>query len=337
MKEMKPYRSVLLEDLVKMKQTTVKKYVSKHLNNSYEKVHTEDGFVYAEGTYPVLLVAHMDTVHKQCVKKIKYNGSIISSPQGIGGDDRCGIYIILELIKHFKCSVLFTEDEEIGCIGADKFAKSEYPAQCNVNYIIEFDRRGSNDAVFYSCDNPEFIDFCESTDFFKETWGSYSDICEIAPAVGVAAVNLSSGYFQEHTISESINLLAVQRIIEEAKKLLVKDVEKPFEYIETKYSHYGYKGYYDDYYDYGYEEDLFADEYSEFASDENFWLFSKDKSSPKRAFHVYFESILQGEICVEVFAINKMEALGIALAKMSNYCAGDVIAIFDSKEASALG
>ena len=51
MKEMKPYRNVLLEDLVKMKQTTVKKYVSKHLNNSYEKVHVEDGFVYAEGTY----------------------------------------------------------------------------------------------------------------------------------------------------------------------------------------------------------------------------------------------------------------------------------------------
>lgn len=326
----KLYRNVDLEGLLKMKQATVKKHVSKVLNNIYDEVHEEDGFVYAKGTYPVLLVAHMDTVHKETVKKIKYLGSIISSPQGIGGDDRCGVYIILELIKHFKCSVLFTEDEEIGCVGAGKFAKSDYPKQCDVKYIVEFDRRGSHDAVFYSCDNKEFESFVESTGYFKTSWGTYSDICDVAPAIGVAAVNLSSGYHNEHTKTETINLLEVKRIIEEAKLLLIKDVEKPFEYVEGKRGSifYDYDDYYDDYY-YG---NRFSEDYTSYNYPEGRFLCSKDERK-KQIYHIYFENTYtELQTCVEVFAINKMEALGIALAKMAYYTVDDVVYICSNEE-----
>ena len=65
----------------------------------------------------------------------------------------------LQIIKDFKCSVLFTEDEEIGCVGAEKFAVSDYIVNNDINYIIEIDRRGTNDCVFYSCDNPDFEEF----------------------------------------------------------------------------------------------------------------------------------------------------------------------------------
>ena len=69
------------------------------------------------------------------------------SPQGIGGDDRAGVYMILEIIKQANCHVLFCEDEEIGDIGAKKFVKSNMPLP--VYYIIELDRQRHNDAVYY--------------------------------------------------------------------------------------------------------------------------------------------------------------------------------------------
>lgn len=113
---------------------------------------------------------------------------------------------------------MFTEDEEKGCVGAEKFAVSDYIVNNDINYIIEIDRRGTNDCVFYSCDNQEFEKFIESTGYFKTAWGSVSDISTIAPALGVAAVNLSSGYFDEHTTRETINVEALLSTIEEAKK-----------------------------------------------------------------------------------------------------------------------
>ena len=50
--------------------------------------------------------------------------------------------------------------------------------------------------------------FIESTGYFKTAWGSVSDISTIAPALGVAAVNLSSGYFDEHTTRETLYSVA---------------------------------------------------------------------------------------------------------------------------------
>jgi di/tripeptidase len=106
------------EDICRMPQSQVKTYLTKYLKSKYNEVTSSDGFIYANGTFPVLLVAHMDTVHKESVKQIVYSdgGDKISSPQGIGGDDRCGVYMIMQIVKTYNCSVLFTEDEEIGCI-----------------------------------------------------------------------------------------------------------------------------------------------------------------------------------------------------------------------------
>ena len=127
-------------------------------------VTDKPGYLYAEGTIPVLLAAHMDTVHRQPVEQICYSadGAVAMSPQGIGGDDRCGVWMILQILCTAKCHVLFCEDEEVGCVGAKKFTRGSLRPQ--VNYIVELDRRGSNDAVFYRCDNPEFEDSSPRSD-----------------------------------------------------------------------------------------------------------------------------------------------------------------------------
>ena len=248
-----------IEKICRMTQAQVKEYVSAELKTKYENVIVDDGFVYAQGTFPVLLVAHMDTVHKEVPSIIAYDSACktMSSPQGIGGDDRCGIYMVLEVIKKFACSVLFCEDEEIGAFGAEKFTDSKFAKDLDFNYIIEFDRNGSHDAVFYDCDNEKFTDFI-TKEFYEYAYGSFSDISVLAPFLGCAAVNLSCGYYKAHTKDEYIVLAEMERSIEEACKILARTTaDDKFEYIEAehyynKYYNYAY-GYDYDYYDPYYE------------------------------------------------------------------------------------
>lgn len=252
-------KNIYLEDLCRMSQKGLKKHCTRMLGIAGYEPIVADGFVYAQGTFPVLLVAHMDTVHDKPIKKIRRNDNgTISSPQGIGGDDRCGIYAILKIIKEIPCSVLFTEDEEIGCIGAKKFTKTKLCQDLvgQFNYIIEFDRRGSTDAVYYDCDNKEFCDFISNAGYFKKAWGSCSDISTIAPALKTAAVNLSSGYYSAHTTKEYINIEELEETIVQAKVILGQECEAPFEYIERKWTYnkskYNYSSYDDDGFDWDY-------------------------------------------------------------------------------------
>lgn len=56
----------------------------------------KNSYILVRGEAPIMLVAHLDTVHKTPVKHIckTQNGGILMSPQGIGGDDRCGVYAL---------------------------------------------------------------------------------------------------------------------------------------------------------------------------------------------------------------------------------------------------
>jgi di/tripeptidase len=232
-----------------MSQKDLKKFVAKELKKTHDKVITGDGYVFAQGDFPVLLVAHMDTVHKELPKTISYDkkADSLSSPQGIGGDDRCGVYMVLEVLKAFNCSVLFCEDEECGGIGATKFTNTELAKTLEFNYMIEFDRKGSNDAVFYDCANDEFEEFI-TEEFYKTAWGSFSDISVLAPFFECAAVNLSCGYYNAHTTNEYVVISEMQESIFQACKILAKTTENDrFAYVD------GYKGtawddwgYYDD-------------------------------------------------------------------------------------------
>ena len=149
-------QELTFETILRLPQMELKKRLKAELKSRGYHITDKPGYLYAGGTIPVLLVAHMDTVHRQPVEQICYSadGAVTMSPQGIGGDDRCGVWMILQILHTASCHVLFCEDEEVGCVGAKKFTSGSLRPQ--VNYIVELDRRGSNDAVFYRCDNPEF-------------------------------------------------------------------------------------------------------------------------------------------------------------------------------------
>lgn len=231
--------SIFKEEIYRMKDTQLKDYLNVYLkNHGYGKKGTrkiEKNYLFAQGTHPILLVAHLDTVHRDLPQTICYSpdGDYVMSPQGIGGDDRNGVCIILEILKTYHCSVLFTMGEETGGIGAEDFVRSNIPQTLDVAYIVEFDRKGTNDCVFYNLDNPDFEQFVENYGFETDI-GSYSDICDIAPAVGAAAVNISSGYFDAHTKYETVSIKAMQKICDQVIPMLA-DVSQKFKWREKKY------------------------------------------------------------------------------------------------------
>lgn len=260
-------------EILKATQDELKVKLPEVLTQNGYTPQIADGYIYAEGTIPVLLIAHMDTVHKEPVKSICVSDDgILMSPTGIGGDDRCGVFMILETIKTHHCHVLFTEDEECGLVGASKFANSGITPE--VNWILEYDRKGDNDAVFYSCDNPEFTEFITDEEIgFKLANGSASDISRVAPAINRAAVNLSCGYYNQHHLNEYVVISEMMNNIERGKRLIDKPVDKPFEYIEKVYTYNSsYKSYssyssFRDYDDYDYYKDYYRKPYMSYYND----------------------------------------------------------------------
>ena len=241
--------------ICRLDKAQLKNYLIMYLYEvGYKNVVVGDGFVYAKGEIPFCLTAHMDTVHAETVKttyELEQDGDyIISSPQGIGGDDRCGIYMIMNILKKgFKPYVVFCEDEEIGCVGSSKFIKTNLIDELKeCKYIIELDRAGSNDAVFYHCDNPEFTEFITNTTEYKVAYGTCSDISVICPACKVAGVNLSCGYYNPHTLGEFVSMNEMAHTQEIVEKLLNTECVA-YEYKEKKYSYTQYYGgYYGNYY-----------------------------------------------------------------------------------------
>lgn len=235
-----------LIDYCIMSQKTLKKILRK----KYE-MENRDGFLYKKGTVPILLVAHLDTVHAELPKNIIDKGGKLSSPQGIGGDDRCGVYMIQEILKRHDCHVLFTEDEECGGIGAGKFCKSNIAKELKVTFAIELDRAGSNDAVFYDCANDEFTEFVLQDEHWVMGVGSYTDICDIAPRLNCAAVNLSCGYYNAHTKNEYVDIKEMETNIQKTCDLIErwqKGGGTHYEYVEDMWER-GYYGYPDEYFD----------------------------------------------------------------------------------------
>ena len=200
-------------------------------------------YLLVQGEAPVMLIAHLDTVHKQPVRDICKSicGNILMSPQGIGGDDRCGVYALTRIYGQSskKPWLLFTCDEENGGIGAHVFCenhtKGKLPESLSsLKFLVELDRRGNRDAVYYDCGNDDFEEYITSKGF-QTAQGSFSDISLIAPKLGVAAVNLSSGYYDAHTLHEHINVEQLEVVIEKVANIVAEAAEDTiprFEYRE---------------------------------------------------------------------------------------------------------
>ena len=262
---MKYFEEVLKPTQAELFKLLAKKFTGKAMG-------IENSFILVKGEVPIMLVAHLDTVHEEPVKTIcaseDYN--ILMSPQGIGGDDRCGVMALLKAyeLSEKKPYLLFTCYEEIGGVGAEAFAveyvSGKLPDELDeLKLIIEIDRKGKRDAVYYDCHNAEFENYITSKGF-KTAFGSFSDISVIAPELGVAAVNLSSGYYNPHTLHEYINLKYLSQTISKVVEIIAEIDDLPkFEYVEDKHNRHTIKNIFKDtgydFYDVNYGYDILDD------------------------------------------------------------------------------
>lgn len=238
MKTFKNSELKTFEQLASLTQSSLKRVLASFLKKHYPKVIETKDYIIAEGSIPVALTAHMDTVFKLPPEEIFFDQrkNVLWSPDGLGADDRAGVFAIIQIVRSgLRPHIIFATDEEIGGKGASELAKLSCPFE-DLRYIIELDRRGSNDCVFYDCDNQEFIDYVEKFGF-EWNFGSYSDICEFCPTWEIAGVNLSIGYRDEHSTSEVLFVGQMFSTIEKVKKMLAEAPSAPvFKYIPAKNS-----------------------------------------------------------------------------------------------------
>jgi len=224
------------EQLCGLSQSSLKNTMGKYLRSKYNKVVETKDYIYSEGSIPIALVAHLDTVFPRPAKEVFYDRqkNVIWSPDGLGADDRAGVFAIIQIIKMgLRPHIILTTDEEKGALGAEKLASKDCPF-ADLRYVIQLDRRGAIDCVFYSCDNQPFTEYIESFGF-AEAIGSFSDISVICPMWHVAGVNLSIGYRDEHSISEVLFVGHMLNTIDKVVRMLKeKDIPK-FEYIPLVY------------------------------------------------------------------------------------------------------
>ena len=229
-------------------------------------------------TYPCI-VAHTDTVHDLYPnfnifelqgKLFSVDGSTMNRV-GIGGDDKVGVFIALEVLKATPvCKVAFFRDEEIGCVGS---ADADMTFFDNVEFVLQCDRYGNRDFVneiFYeSLYGKEFSDAIQDTlkkYNRKETDGGLTDVYQLVEnGLGVCSANMSCGYYDPHSNNEYVILNHVFATLSFVMSLFdvlsgtvweMSDIDRTNSYKSNKkhaFKYYGYgrRGYdtFDDYYD----------------------------------------------------------------------------------------
>lgn len=235
---------LLLEQLCKLETKSLMGVMHGFLSVYYDKILSTPDYVVATGDIPIALVVHADTVWENFIPdKIFYDRTrkvCLASGQGAGFDDRAGIYAIWKIVDacygKSKPTIIITTGEEDYGVGAKALAKK--PAMRDIKYMIELDRQGKNDCVFYQCANRDFIKYIEGFGF-KEARGSYSDITFLMTPWKICGVNLSIGYYNEHSDFE---ILRVDELKDTIDKVLIMINNKSIPNFEYKENIYGSQG-----------------------------------------------------------------------------------------------
>ena len=187
-------------------------------NAIYHNDTEKRNFVYVPGNRQdrVLLIAHCDTVWdkeyfncgtiNQAIKCENGTYCGVKENFGIGADDRAGC-AILWLLKDSGHSLLITDGEEYGRIGSFHI-KEKYPEifdELNKHsYMIQFDRRNSRDYKCYKIPvTNDFKSFIEKElGFVDAGTTAFTDIVTLCNKI--CGVNLSVGYYNEHSSSEAL-------------------------------------------------------------------------------------------------------------------------------------
>lgn len=174
------------------------------------------------------------------------------SPDGLGADDRAGVFAGFHLFKHIpekhRPFLLLTDYEEVGGKGAKEVFKA-FPELQDVTMFIELDRQGADDIVTYQDEGQDFIEYLEGFGF-TESSGSYSDVSTFCPEFMICGANLSIGYYRQHSEEEYLIESELWATVEKVKKICadnsqvwVMPEKKPFTSAHGYGNYSGYAGY----------------------------------------------------------------------------------------------
>jgi tripeptide aminopeptidase len=237
----------------------IEKYLKTH-NVPFLKDEMGNIFNIANDDRP-MLSAHMDTVQTptdaSLAKFIKIRGDVLSGYGVIGGDDKCGIFIILNLLKDYKdLNFLFSVGEESGGKGVKHFTKF-HPKLDRVLYCLVLDRRGNGDVIcasnFYGTSEFEKELLRVGEQFkYKRSTGTFSDADFLSSCVSCA--NLSVGYYNPHSRTEFVKLSDLEKS-ETFVRTIVNTVKERFSKPEFTYNYRKHSSWDYESYPYKYEDD----------------------------------------------------------------------------------
>lgn len=195
-------------------------------------IHGENFWYFPDRSLDItrpLLVAHVDTVCSPFPpSELHRRGGRIRNPNGIlGADDRAGVFAVLELRRRTGVGVLLCDEEEHGAHGARAAARTIGDLIKLHPYMVELDRHGYREVVYYRQECDTFCEHMESYGFEEER-GSFSDISVLSRELDVPGANVSIGFNSQHTKWEYLDLFSlwdtiarVQRLIEENKHVII--------------------------------------------------------------------------------------------------------------------
>ncbi|MEI3611903.1 M20/M25/M40 family metallo-hydrolase [Pseudogracilibacillus sp. SO30301A] len=192
------------------------------------------GNLLAEKTYrggngpTILLNAHLDVATELAPGRsiIKENGIWRSTEGILGADDRAGVAVLLHIAEKLidstfrgKVKYIFTVEEECGLVGASK-VDDYFLWGTDAAFVI--DRRGTGDIVTSCWGSHPFCDvnfgklieqIADESGLvkWKCTSGGSSDT-RIWAEHGIQSVNLSTGYRNEHTDDEFLDVAACYNV-----------------------------------------------------------------------------------------------------------------------------
>lgn len=219
--------------------------------DSYGNLYAIKGESY---TYPCV-VCHIDQVqriHSKDFKAIETRDIIFGfSPsshkiEGLGADDKNGIFIALEALKKYdSLKAVFFREEETGYRGSSACELSFFE---DCRFVIQCDRRGNSDLItsigYTDLCSEKFIQDITPVNWgYKEGQGMMTDVEALKEkGLSVSAINMSCGYYNPHTDEE----ITVKRDLEKCWRFVQHIIENCTEtYPHEVGENGGYYGYYD--------------------------------------------------------------------------------------------
>jgi len=215
----------------------------------------------SEGEFYPCVTAHMDTVQDKAkpyalagaelplrTRRVKSTTSdevrheIFIDGQGIGADDKLGVYISLQLMKKFdKIKAVFFVEEEIGMCGSKELVKDWFN---DVAYVIGWD---SPDIIrgAWNCSGTQLFskEFYENhlRDIIKD-WGfsnsdlhrePFTDVIQIREKTGITCMNFGNGGYQAHSSTEYLVIEHVDHAVGMGEDI-IKRIGNKEQFKDTK-------------------------------------------------------------------------------------------------------